>query len=105
MKHSIGLNEATILEILGQCGESTIGDIAQRTELVRAISEGAIYVALQRMIARGFVSIRKSKAISADGREREIGFYTISGDGMRVVDEYRLAANAFTKLRTALGTT
>ena len=70
----------------------------------RDIDDGSIYVALQRMAERGFVTIRKTRAPSADGRVREIGVYKITAEGARAVDVFAREAAAVTRLRLAPGT-
>jgi DNA-binding PadR family transcriptional regulator len=70
---------------------------------VRAKDGRSIYVALQRMAERGYVAGRKTRAVSADGREREIGLYVITGAGQCAVDQFAREAAAVRSLNPAFG--
>lgn len=102
MRGVLGMNEALILASLGVTGDATVADIAARLErydLGRPIDDGSIYVALQRMVQRGFVRMRKVRVISGDGRPREVGAYRITGDGSKAVQQFGREAQALTTLR------
>jgi DNA-binding PadR family transcriptional regulator len=92
----IGVNEALILASL-TAGEGTIAQIAERLEKgldPHEIGDGTIYVALQRMIARGFVTRRKDILVAADGRPREVGHYRITDAGSAAMSAFERKAAA-----------
>jgi len=98
----LGINEALILASLIGADDATVADIGARLEgcdLGRRIDDGSIYVALQRMAERGYVRMRKTRVISADGRPREVGAYRITGEGHRAVQQFGREARALTELR------
>jgi DNA-binding PadR family transcriptional regulator len=99
MRTTLGINEAYILAGLETAKELTVAGVAERVEGDRDIDDGSIYVALQRMIARGFVTMRKIRTASADGRVREIGVYAITGEGARTLDEFTAQVAGLTRLR------
>lgn len=103
MRVVLGMNEALILVSLIGTGDATVADIAARLEgcdLGRRIDDGSIYVALQRMAERGYVRMRKTRVISADGRPRDVGAYRITGDGTKAVQQFSREARALTTLRS-----
>ncbi len=99
MRTTLGINEALILAALAHAPELTVAGVAERVEGDRDINDGSIYVALQRMIERGFVTMRKVRAASTDGRVREIGSYAVTGEGMRTLDDFIRQANAVGRMR------
>jgi DNA-binding PadR family transcriptional regulator len=101
VKNTLGINEALILAALASEGECSVAQVAQRVVRHRDVDDGSIYVALQRMAERGFVTRRKVTVQSADRRAREVGVYKITGEGTRAVDEWSREAAAVTRLRTA----
>jgi DNA-binding PadR family transcriptional regulator len=103
VKHTVGQNEALILAGLRATDESTIAQIAERVEPARTIGDGSIYIALQRMTARGLVTVRKVRATSPDGRERSIGLYAITGEGSRALQSWERDAERVRHLRAYPG--
>lgn len=101
MKTTLGINEALILAALASRGECSVAQVAERVVEDRDVDDGSLYVALQRMAERGFVTRRKVKVRSADGREREVGAYKITGQGTGALDRWQREAAAVTRLRTA----
>ena len=99
MKTTLGINEALILASLAAADESSVADVAAQLERIREVDDGSIYVALQRMAERGFVTRQKARARSADGRDRDIGVYSITGEGVRALDAFERESAAVPKLR------
>jgi len=99
---TIGINEALILAALSAIENLAISDIAARLAPYREVDDGTIYVALQRMIDRGFVTRKQSRAKSTDGRERDIAFYGITGAGSRVLAQFEAEASQVPKIRLAV---
>jgi DNA-binding PadR family transcriptional regulator len=101
MKTSIGTNEALILTVL-QCRESlSVADVAARlgnADLGRRIDDGSIYLALHRMSQRGLVTVLKRPVVSADGRTRQIGYYTIAAAGQTAASRFVAESNAVVRL-------
>jgi len=81
----------------------TIAEIAEAVENHRDLDDGTIYVALQRMTQRGFVTSRKTRVVSADKRPRDIGVYTITAEGCCALNEWDRAAGGVRRLRLAAG--
>lgn len=107
MRTSLGPNEALILSALCANSEASVADLAARLEAAnigRPVDDGSIYVALQRMTDRGYVASRKVKVVSADGRTREIGRYTITAAGETAVTQFLREANAVRYLHPIVGT-
>jgi DNA-binding PadR family transcriptional regulator len=101
---TLGLNEALILSALAGNPGQSISDIARRLEkadLSRSIDDGSIYIALRRMGERGLVTQTRGKVTSADGRQREIGFYTISAAGASAVGEFQRDVSRLPRLSAA----
>ena len=101
------MNEALILAALGSGSEATIADLAARlddNDLERKIGDGSIYIALQRMVERGYVTSRKTRVVSGDGRPRDIGVYQITGQGLTAVQRFDRDAQAVLRLRAAQAT-
>jgi len=106
VRTSIGPNEALILSALCAGSEASVADLAARLEsadIGRPVDDGSIYVALQRMTDRGYVASRKVKVVSADGRAREIGRYTITPEGETAVTQFAREAAAVRRLHPILG--
>lgn len=99
VKNTLGINEALILASLGRADGQTIADIAKHVEPHREIYDGSIYVALQRMAERGYVTSSKARVTSADGRRRDIGVYQITAEGQRAIDQWANEAAGVTRLR------
>lgn len=101
MRHSIGTNEALILTVLQCLKPSSVADVAARlrnAELGRRIDDGSIYLALHRMSQRGLVTVKKRPVVSADGRTREIGYYTITAAGQAAASNFVAESNAVVRL-------
>lgn len=99
------MNEAFVLAALFG-NERTIAEIAEaleQSEIRRSVSDGSIYMALQRMLDRGFVTSKKVSVISVDGRSREVGRYAITASGQRAARAFFAEAEALVRLRPALG--
>jgi DNA-binding PadR family transcriptional regulator len=96
---TLGQNEALILAGLRASEASTIAQVAERIESTREIGDGSIYIALQRMVARGLVRVQKATRRSANDRMRTIGFYTITGAGQSALDAWEHDANRVRQLR------
>jgi DNA-binding PadR family transcriptional regulator len=106
VRTSLGINEALILACLCSGGDASVADIAERLEgddFGRKIDDGSIYVALQRMAERGYVSARKTRVVSTDGRPRDIGIYRISDEGTLAMQKFQREAGAVNRLRIAFG--
>jgi DNA-binding PadR family transcriptional regulator len=106
MKTTLGMNEALILACLSGGQESTVAAVAAQLEADergRKIDDGSIYMALQRMGQRGFVTTRKERVTSADGRPRDIGVYRITGAGSRSIDQFLAETQSVARLRLAMG--
>jgi DNA-binding PadR family transcriptional regulator len=88
MKNSLGMNEALILSAMHAGKPMSVADVAAklREEAIgRLIDDGSIYIALHRMSKRGFVSSSKHVVTSADGKQREIGYYAVCAEGRKAV--------------------
>jgi DNA-binding PadR family transcriptional regulator len=98
------MNEALILSAL-EAGEAlSVAQVAGRleaTDMGRSIDDGSIYLALQRMGERGMVTSERRAVVSADGKQRVIGFYSITGAGRQAVQQFLREANAATRLAGA----
>lgn len=100
------MNEALILACLSGGQESTVAAVAAQLEADergRKVDDGSIYMALQRMGQRGFVTTRKERVTSADGRPRDIGVYRITGAGSRSLDQFLAETEAVGRLRVVMG--
>jgi PadR family transcriptional regulator PadR len=84
--------QAVLLAILrlglGAYGVPIRHDLSER--LARAISVGAIYTALERLEAKGFVSSWTGGATAERGG-RAKRFYRVEAPGLRALDEARTA--------------
>jgi DNA-binding PadR family transcriptional regulator len=101
------MNEALILACLSGGSESTVSSVATQLEADdrgRRVDDGSIYMALQRMGQRGFVTARKERVTSADGRPREIGVYRITGAGSQALDQFLAETESVGRLRLATET-
>jgi DNA-binding PadR family transcriptional regulator len=101
VQKTLGINEALILAALTGGAESSVAEVADRVVRVRDVDDGSIYMALQRMTDRGLVTRRKERVRSADGRDRDIGKYRITGEGSRALASWEHDTQAVTRLRTA----
>jgi len=101
MKDTVGLNEALILTALRNRPGTSIAEIAREVEAAgRFIDDGTIYMALRRMIDRGFVTQERRTVISADKRPREIGFYTVTPVGDAAASRFAHDVAALGRLAT-----
>jgi DNA-binding PadR family transcriptional regulator len=106
VKTTLGMNEALILACLSGCQDSTVAALAAQLEADdrgRKVDDGSIYMALQRMGQRGFVTMRKERVTSADGRPRDIGVYRITGAGSGALDQFLAETDSVGRLRLAMG--
>jgi len=104
MRNLLGTNEALILAALCSGSEATLAEIAERLDddmIGRNIDDGSIYMALRRMAERGYVTIRKTNVVSADGRPRDIGIYKITKSGAHALAKFSHEAAAVSRLRIA----
>ncbi len=95
------MNEALILSALESGEALSVADVAGRLSTIdmgRSIDDGSIYLALHRMSARGMVTSSRRVVTSADGKQREIGFYSITGAGRQAVSQFLREASAATRL-------
>jgi len=100
------MNEALILACLIAGAPATVADVAERLEgddVGRKIDDGSIYVALQRMAERGYVTVGKTRVVSADGRPRDVGVYRITGAGEGMLKQFGREAGALQRLRASFG--
>jgi DNA-binding PadR family transcriptional regulator len=106
MRTSLGMNEALILACLLGGSNATVADVAERLDgddFGRRIDDGSIYIALQRMTERGYLTAGKARVISADGRPRDVGIYRITGEGARALEQFAHEAMAVQRLRASFG--
>ncbi len=83
-----------VLAAIGD-GEPSIADIVVELEQRGTeLSEGTIYVALQRLVERCWVARRAAMVTSLNGRDREIGFYQITLHG---ADALRSTSSGYTE--------
>jgi DNA-binding PadR family transcriptional regulator len=95
------MNEALILTALEAGDVLSVAGVAARLEgadIGRSIDDGSIYLALHRMTQRGLVTSERRTVTSADGKQREIGFYSIGNDGRSAIAQFLREANAATRL-------
>ncbi len=99
-----------ILGALSSRRERSVAEIAEQIEcdarlhgeVDRDLSDGYIYVALQRMGQRGLIEMRRAAARSVDGRHRQIGFYRISGAGEAALSQYLEQASRVRRVTAAV---
>jgi DNA-binding PadR family transcriptional regulator len=95
VKNVIGPNEALILAALEGGDELSVAEVAERlgrVDVGRPIDDASIFVALQRMTERGFVSSSKRSVTSRDGRSRSVRCYVILAEGQRAVRQFQREA-------------
>jgi DNA-binding PadR family transcriptional regulator len=100
--NTVGLNEALILTALEGRSDMPIAEIAQAVEAAgRFIDDGTVYMALRRMLERGFVTQERRTVISADKRPREIGFYAVTPAGKQAAAGFAADVAALGRLVAA----
>ena len=85
-------NEPLILSVLVVGDAMSVAEIASRIsreKLRRPVTDAAIYLALHRMSKRGLVRASKGTVRSADGKQREVSFFSILAEGRRTEAQYR----------------
>lgn len=90
---SLGVFEQVVLAALLHLGDSAYGasirsEIAKRTD--RDVSQGAIYITLERLEGKGYVSSRMGEATPERGG-RPKRYFRIQAPGLKAFNETRAA--------------